>query len=107
MSQYIWEEGNEHFVQLPRFDLIIFRILAYSQDFDPMVWNNKAGASPVFDIGNMKAHGNKGEYSDPINSNLLHAFSTPPLEVFTPMSQRVRALSFLRYTYPRGGGRSC
>lgn len=35
------------------------------------------------------------------------AHSTCPLEVHPPMAQRVYALTFLRYTCPRRGGRFC
>jgi hypothetical protein len=41
----------------------------------------------------------------PYRTSLLHAFSTRFSEVHDPMSQRVCALTFLRYTCPRGGGR--
>jgi len=40
--------------------------------------------------GYMKACGNRGVIFHSIYfHNILHAFSTPPLEAFPPMSQRV------------------
>ena len=46
------------------------------------------------------------EVASPNSFHMLHVFSTVPLVIFTPMSQRVKALSFLRHIYLRGGGRS-
>ncbi len=38
----------------------------------------------------MKAYLNKGGNENSINFHIMYVFSTPPLEVFAPMSQRVK-----------------
>jgi hypothetical protein len=41
-------------------------------------------------FGYMKAYLNKGGRNNSSNYHVMYAFSTPPLEVFAPMSQRVK-----------------
>jgi hypothetical protein len=57
---------NNSEVKLPWYDMIFSRMLAYSQDFSQMERGEDKKWNSVLDFGNMKAHGNRGEYCRPI-----------------------------------------
>lgn len=77
-------------IELPQLDTIISRILTYSQDFKSLERIVGDRLNEFEHYGYMKAYFNKGFTAKSNDFHIMYVFSTLPLEVFTPMSQRVK-----------------
>ena len=80
----------EFLIKLPQLDTIISRILTYSQDFKSLERIVGDRLNEFEHYGYMKAYFNKGFTAKSNDFHIMYVFSTLPLEVFTPMSQRVK-----------------
>jgi len=79
-----------YLIELPQLDTIISRILTYSQDFKSLERIVGDRLNEFEHYGYMKAYFNKGFTAKSNDFHIMYVFSTLPLEVFTPMSQRVK-----------------